>query len=432
MEKKPVIYWFRNDLRLIDNPAFVEAAKKELPLIPVYVVDPRQFRLTESGFQKTGPFRTKFLLESICDLRDSFEKLDSKLLILLGMPEVILPKLAALLNVSDVYFSKEVTEEETKVENIVEHQLFSIGVKVHSIWQSTLYHIEDLPFPIHHLPNIFTQYRKEVEKESTFRPPMSQNNFISYKENLKSIEFNEGIDFLEKLVISGKSSNFGGGESAGLERIKEYVWETQGIKTYKETRNELLGLNFSSKFSPWLALGCISPRTIYAEVKKYENEKIKNDSTYWLVFELMWRDYFRFVAKKCGNRIFKSQGLKSEAKPFVQDHKLFNKWKNGKTGVEFIDANMVELKETGYMSNRGRQNVASYLINDLKLDWRLGAAYFESTLVDYDVCSNWGNWLYIAGVGNDPRENRYFNIETQSQKYDPEGKFVKYWLDKSK
>jgi deoxyribodipyrimidine photo-lyase len=106
----------------------------------------------------------------------------------------------------------------------------------------------------------------------------------------------------------------------------------------------------------------------------------------------------------------------------------FEKWKNGNTGIDFVDANMIELKLTGFMSNRGRQNVASYLCHNLKLDWRYGAAYFEEQLIDYDVCSNWGNWMYVAGVGNDPRENRVFNMEKQAAMYDHDQSYRNLWL----
>jgi deoxyribodipyrimidine photo-lyase len=111
-----------------------------------------------------------------------------------------------------------------------------------------------------------------------------------------------------------------------------------------------------------------------------------------------------------------------------KDKNLFFKWTDGLTGIPFIDANMRELNLTGFMSNRGRQNVASFLVNDLGIDWRWGAAYFESMLIDYDVCSNWGNWMYIAGVGNDPRENRYFNILRQANNYDPKGDYIRQWI----
>ncbi len=210
--------------------------------------------------------------------------------------------------------------------------------------------------------------------------------------------------------------------------MEEYFWQKDLLEVYKETRNEMLGLDYSSKFSLWLANGCISPRYIYEQVKKYEAERTQNDSTYWLIFELFWRDYFRFVALKYGNKIFFEKGIQGKTVVWKQHKSIFEKWRLGETGVPLIDANMKELLETGFMSNRGRQNVASFLVKDLQIDWRWGAAWFESQLIDYDVCSNWGNWLYVAGIGNDPRENRYCNIIKQAHNYDPKGEYVKFWL----
>jgi deoxyribodipyrimidine photo-lyase len=200
------------------------------------------------------------------------------------------------------------------------------------------------------------------------------------------------------------------------------------LKNYKETRNGLIGTEFSSRFSAWLALGCISPRTIYYEVKRYEKERKKNDSTYWLVFELIWRDYFRFISKKHGEKVFQVAGIKNQMDSWRRDRAEFQRWSEGMTGVPFVDANMRELNQTGFMSNRGRQNVASFLVNDLGIDWTWGASYFESQLIDYDVCSNWGNWMYVGGVGNDPRENRYFNILRQGKNYDKNGNYVRTWI----
>jgi deoxyribodipyrimidine photo-lyase len=219
-----------------------------------------------------------------------------------------------------------------------------------------------------------------------------------------------------------------GGETAAMERLEEYFWTKDLLKTYKETRNGLIGVDYSSKFSAWLALGCISPRGILEEVKRYEKERKKNDSTYWLIFELIWRDYFKFISRKHGSRIFKIGGLKNQIDLWKRDVANFELWKSGQTGIPFVDANMRELKSTGFMSNRGRQIVASFLVNDLESDWTWGASYFESVLVDYDVCSNWANWMYVAGVGNDPRENRYFNILRQAKNYDKYGDYVRIWI----
>lgn len=175
-------------------------------------------------------------------------------------------------------------------------------------------------------------------------------------------------------------------------------------------------------------IGCISPRLIYEEVKRYEKERKKNDSTYWLIFELIWRDYFRFIAKKHGDKIFNIRGIKNQEDSWSRDKSQFEAWTEGMTGVPFVDANMRELNATGFMSNRGRQIVASFLVNDLGIDWTWGASYFESQLIDYDVCSNWGNWMYVGGVGNDPRENRYFNVLRQAKNYDRNGDYIRLMI----
>jgi deoxyribodipyrimidine photo-lyase len=114
--------------------------------------------------------------------------------------------------------------------------------------------------------------------------------------------------------------------------------------------------------------------------------------------------------------------------PWKQDWKRFEIWQTGNTGFPLVDANMRELADTGFMSNRGRQNVASFLTKNLGIDWRMGAEWFESRLIDYDPCSNWGNWNYTAGIGNDARGFRFFNINKQAQDYDPLGEYVKHWL----
>ena len=221
---------------------------------------------------------------------------------------------------------------------------------------------------------------------------------------------------------------FKGGETTGLARLDSYIWSQNCLKDYKQTRNGMLGADYSSKFSPWLALGCLSPRLIYEQVKEYEAQRVKNKSTYWLVFELLWRDFFRFICAQQGNRIFRQSGLRRIRIPWQEDWSRFRLWQSGLTGFPLVDANMRELAATGFMSNRGRQNVASFLTKNLGINWQMGAEWFESVLIDYDVCSNWGNWNYTVGVGNNARGFRYFNIAKQSRDYDPQGEYIRHWL----
>lgn len=432
MKYNRVLVWFRNDLRVSDNETLSKAVQQGREVLPVYVLDSRQFDTIQIGLSKTGSFRAQFLLESLEDLQKTFRELGGDLIILRGNPEQELLKLAEKAKVDAIFFSKEVTSEERKVEAALEKGAFSLGIPTESFWQSTLYHKDDLPFPVNQTPEVFTHFRKEVEKLSKVRPTFPKPSQINYP---KDVDISStGIPSLKELGLekpepeSKSWMKVKGGERSAFGRLQSYFWEKDLLKSYKETRNGLIGMDYSSKFSPWLALGCISPRSIFEEVKKYERQRKKNNSTYWLIFELIWRDYFRFIAQKHGDKIFHVGGIKNQVDSWRRDKSQFEAWVEGKTGVPFIDANMRELKATGFMSNRGRQLVASFLVNDLGIDWTWGASYFESQLIDYDVCSNWGNWMYVGGVGNDPRENRYFNILRQAKNYDPNGDYVRIWV----
>ncbi|MBI1225442.1 MAG: DASH family cryptochrome [Bacteroidetes bacterium] len=435
MSAKIGIVWFRQDLRLHDNEALTEAIQHCDKIIPVYVFDERVFlgKTRQFGFEKTGKFRAKFILESVEDLRQSLRKLGSDLVVRIGKPEAIIFELAQQYKTSWVFCNRERTQEELEVQDALEENLWTIGQEMHYSRGKLLYYTSDLPFPITQTPEVFTQFRKEVERAVQIREPFPTPT------TLPVFDFDLDIGTMPSLEELGHEPfeqdaraaiQFKGGETAGLQRLKDYFWGTEAAKTYFDTRNEMLGSDYSTKFSAWLAQGCLSPKQVYHELKVFEQEKGETKGTYWIFFELLWRDFFRLMAKKHGNKLFLKGGLRDlPNRRLVDDFQLFETWKEGRTDVPFVDANMLELKQTGFMSNRGRQNVASYLVNDLKVNWQLGAEYFESILIDYDTASNWGNWNYIAGVGNDPREDRYFNIENQARQYDPQGEYVRHWME---
>lgn len=429
---KTKIVWFRNDLRVHDNATLTTAINNSDEVIPLYVFDVRQFQTTHFGFKKTGVVRTQFLIECVQNLQHNLQQLGGNLIVRVGIPEFIIPELCKRYNVTSVYFSKEVTPEEVRVENAVEKELIKLGVNWKEEWTSTLLTKDDLPFSIPKMPDVFTTFRTKVEHNCTYKDVEQTPTKINIPNNINI----EELPTVERLlhtqnytVDKRRAIAFKGGETEALQRLNEYVWERNCLKNYFETRNELIGADYSSKFSAWLAFGCISPRLIYKEAKRYEAERIKNKSTYWLIFELLWRDFFRFSAQKNYTKLFTENGFNDADKAKNEtDFISLEKWINGATGIDFVDANMNELRLTGFMSNRGRQITASYLVNDLKVNWLMGAEYFESQLIDYDVCSNYGNWAYIAGVGNDPRPDRYFNIDKQANTYDPQKTYRQLWL----
>ncbi|XP_027942336.1 cryptochrome DASH, chloroplastic/mitochondrial [Vigna unguiculata] len=443
--KGTAIVWFRNDLRVLDNEALYKAWLSSETVLPVYCVDPRLFATTyHFGFPKTGALRAQFLLECLVDLRKNLMKKGLNLLVQQGKPEEILPSLAKAFQAHTVYAQKETCSEEVNVERLVMEGLKQVGtsseessgvtvskniLKLQLVWGTTMYHLDDLPFDATSLPDMYTQFRKIIEAKCTIRsciklpPSLGPPPLIEDWGCLPSLE---QLGLGSQNVIKGMK--FVGGETAGLSRVYEYFWKKDFLKVYKETRNGMLGPDYSTKFSPWLASGSLSPRFIYEEVKRYENERLANSSTYWVLFELIWRDYFRFLSVKYGNSLFHLGGPRKVHRNWSQDKNLFESWRDGCTGYPLVDANMKELSTTGFMSNRGRQIVCSFLVRDMGIDWRMGAEWFETCLLDYDPCSNYGNWTYGSGVGNDPREDRYFSIPKQAQTYDPEGEYVAYWL----
>ncbi len=437
--QKTNLILFRNDLRVHDHEALREASKSER-LIPLYVFDPQKYTITDFGFPRVGPHRIRFLLETVENLRKNLQLRNSDLVIRVGRTEAVIRELVRDFGVNEVFLNSEVTSEEVREEHALVSALEPMNVRLQTYWGSTLYHRDDLPVEPHEVPDVFSGFRKRLEKKGRIREPVHMADKlplcpVTETGNLPRTEALRAMPdhFLwdeTRYESSGTAVlDFRGGEDAALQRVQEYIWDADLLKRYKETRNGLLGADYSSKFSPWLATGALSPRHIHSQVRAYEEERVKNKSTYWLIFELIWRDFFKFIFSRHGNALFKRDGIRETPHPvdWQRNEGLIETWQKGLTGIPFVDANMRELFQTGYMSNRGRQNAASFFSWNLRQEWRIGAAWFETLLLDYDPCSNWGNWAYNSGVGNDPRQ-RYFNILTQAERYDANGDFVRNWI----
>jgi len=429
-QKHTNLVWFRNDLRTVDNTVLTEACKNGNRIIGIYCFDPKYFVVNKHGFKITDKYRAKFLIETVIDLKQQLAKLNIDLLVHYNLPKAVIPEVCETYNVNNIYLQNDWTKDELATENAVKANLKTINF--HKYYNQFLFHPEDINFEIEKLPQVFTVFRKKLEKYISIREKdtiekCSEDDRIENTTKIPTLT-DLGFDHFETHPHS--AFPFKGGETEALKRLNDYFFETKKLGFYKKTRNGLVGTDYSSKFSSWLANGSISAKTIYWKVKQFEKEHYKNQSTYWLIFELIWRDYFKYVSMKHGSQIFKLDGILRKEYNWSTDKTQINKWINGETPSDFVNANMTELKETGWMSNRGRQNVASYFSKELQLDWRIGAAYFESMLIDYDVHSNYGNWMYVAGVGNDPRD-RKFNVQLQAERYDTNGKFRKLWLQTS-
>ena len=427
-QKSTGLIWFKNNLRISDNITIDLACKKHDQIIAIYIFDKNVFDETIFGFKKMGVHRAQFLIETVQQLKENLAQKNISLLTFVGVPEQILPKICNEYNITEIFAQKEWTSEEVNTYEKVEQKIQN-DCKISYSYDQFLYHPEDINIEFKNIPSVFSNFRRKVEKyisirkESTFEKRHEENLI----ETTTTIPDVKALGYPSLIQDRRTSFPFTGGENEALKRIDYYFFESKKISFYKETRNGLLGANYSSKLSPWLANGSISAKTIYWKLKEYELKHGGNESTYWLVFELIWRDYFKYISIKHGNELFKIGGILQKKYEWSSNELEIQNWIHGRTNEPFVNANMIELKETGFMSNRGRQNVASYFSKELLLDWRIGAAYFESMLVDFDVHSNYGNWLYLSGVGNDPRD-RKFNIKVQAERYDSKQEYQNHWL----
>ena len=375
-----------------------------------------------------GPTEPAFLVESLEDLKQGLRNASSDLLIIPSEdPVKTLLEIANQTNSCAIYGPKEFAFNELRQESELVSKAKQERLEVKFYTERTLYLQSDLPFGLDDLPEVFSRFRGKVEKRSRVQPSIEEPEITSFDPLDFNLEGSE-IPVLSDSKDSRSAVPFKGGTTAAWKEVDYYLWESEAVLEYKLTRNGMVGRKYSSKLSAFLSLGCLSARQIYDELKRFEEEVESNESTYWLFFELLWREYFQWIALKHGKDLFTAHGLQPE-KPLKQgfNARAFEKWTSGNTGDRFVDANMKELVATGFMSNRGRQNVASYLVHDMGIDWRAGAAFFEKHLIDYDPSSNYGNWLYNAGRGNDPRPFRKFNTKMQAERYDSKGEFVETW-----
>lgn len=506
MGQKVLVYLLRRDLRVADNPIFHEISKlsqqSQRPfthILPVYIFPAQQIEVSgfindsnkqspypearsETGkFWRCGPHRAKFIAESVWDVKSDLQSKGSDLAIRVGLVGDVLNDLIAGFKngkaeteVVGVWMTEEEGVEEKREERAAQRAAEKSGIDFR-LWTDEKYFIDDRDVPFDNprkYPDVFTSYRKSVEPLrdaprkvlSTPKSLPALPDFVPAQKEPFSIP--ESYDDLEQALLRPlkekpmlkdmgsmpkgvkSAAPFEGGSKAGQARIQHLI-ASGSMTKYKDTRNGLLGLDFSTKLSAWLALGCITARQVHFQLLDFEdgrNDQYKgtqgygkgeNKGTAAVRFELLWRDYMRLCTKKFGPRLFRIEGFRDDdSYPWkypeqdAEAQKALERFLKGTTGTGLIDASQRELWHTGYTSNRARQNVASYLAKHLGINWKLGAEWYESLLMDYDLSSNWGNWQYVAGVGNDPRgEARVFNPVKQAFDYDSQGEYVKAWVE---
>ncbi|WP_417286087.1 DASH family cryptochrome [Cobetia marina] len=442
------LVWLDDDLRLDDNPLW-QAALEEHPahLLVVYILPETTFQPIgivspdAARLQPLSVARQRFLLESLESLQAGLQALGSDLLILQGDAAHLIPELARQHACRGV-----IARHATGLVERRQQQAVAASCRLRQVNSGLLLDEDDLPFTLSELPETFSAFRRKLEKaypdiQAMPAPVAAPCALPSWPAQApRGVQGNaRRLNAARDWQSDPRGDHaFLGGEPAALQRLEHYL-SPEHAGQYKTTRNRLSGADFSTRFSAWLALGCLSPRRILDRLHTFqktlpelcETPQAAFKDSDWIRVELLWREYFHWDTRQLGRQVFLAgrpgtDSLRHEACAAIPD--ALARWQAGMTGVPWVDAGMRELAATGWLSNRMRQNVASYLIKDLGVDWRLGAAWFEHQLLDHDVASNWGNWRYLAGVGRDPRADRHFNMMKQARQHDPLGHHVTRWI----
>ncbi|WP_246225569.1 DASH family cryptochrome [Vibrio agarilyticus] len=445
--KQRGLYWFTHDLRLDDNPLLLECARRVQEMTCLYIH--REPELEERHFfvyGSKGLARRQFEQQTLFELEQQLGQYDQVLHVLEGDSTTILVRWLQALAIDVVFVSRQVGWYEKQTIAKVKEALPSLQWVMTDTY--TVFAEPELPFQLTHLPASFSRFQRAVDQLDIpldIKPldrlpkPISQFSYdmqfgdFSCSSPEPLTNGNDSMEVvqtesvaLENVAHSKQPNWFSGGAQAGLMHLHHY-FSTSAPLTYKLTRNALEGDNVSTHFSPWLANGSLSVKRVLSELLRFESERGENESTYWIGYELLWREYFQWYARKFGSALYRFRGI-GERQPLTSFYPMrFKMWVEGTTPYPLVNACMNELAATGFLSNRGRQIVASCLVNELAVDWRYGASYFQSVLVDHDVASNWGNWQYIAGVGADPRGGRHFDIAKQTERYDPQQSYINKW-----
>ncbi len=424
---KTVIHWFRRDLRVSDNIALCEAAKRAETVIPVFIF--------EDAF-RTGPdvgaARLAFLLQSVESLRKNLAELGHTLVIRRGKSEEILPALAKEVGAQAVFANKRYEPYTQRRDERITQSLLKIGVgyelfKDAVVWEETeVLNLSGKPY------TVFTPYSKAWKAKAIPAPraklrsqkPEARSQNLS-SDNLPATPDEVGYPLTQKIPA--------GGERAALELLRKFM--AGPVYSYTTNRN-FPALDGGSNLSPHLRAGTIGIRTIIADLNKARAKAVGADalkSCETFLNELIWREFYAQVLHNFPHVTKGAFRPEYDKLKWSDNEAHFTAWCEGKTGYPIVDAAMRCLNATGTMHNRLRMIVAMFLTKDLLINWQQGERYFMKQLVDGDMASNNGGWQWSAGTGTDAAPYfRIFNPVSQAEKFDVGGKFVRSWIPELK
>jgi|WetSurMetagenome_2_1015567.scaffolds.fasta_scaffold32282_3 deoxyribodipyrimidine photo-lyase len=402
-QKAISIFWFRRDLRLHDNHGFYEALKQSEAVLPIFIFDKNILE----GIKSKADKRVAFIHSTLMNMQDHVKTAGSSLLILHDSPQNAFEKLLSQFDIKAVFTNQDYEPYAIQRDKEVAALLSKHNIPFHAFKDQVIFEKEEITKSDGKPYTIYTPYSKvwkekyHADKKVRYPSEKHLDKLWPTKPypvpTLTPLGFNE-IQF----------------ETPSIKPDKEV------IQHYAETRN-LPAVNGTSRMSIHLRFGTVSIRELVAVASKW-NET-------WLN-ELIWREFFMMILFHFPQVVTQSFKSKYDRVPWRNNEKEFNLWRKGETGYPLVDAGMRELNETGFMHNRVRMVVASFLTKHLLIDWRWGEAYFAEKLIDYELSSNNGNWQWCAGCGCDAAPYfRIFNPTEQQKKFDPDFVYIKKWIN---
>ena len=419
MKKGTAIHWFRQDLRLEDNPALSEASK-HYKLLPIYIFD--DFHPEENIMGSASKW---WLHQSLNSLKSS---LKGKLSFYRGNPIKILEQLMDSFEITSIYWNRcyepwSINRDAKIKKTLKEQSIYTESHNASLLWEPwTIKKHDNTPY------KVFTPfYRKGCLGSSPPRQPIpkpTQNQMIN---DVKSSISLDQLTLMPSVRWDRSiQSHWEVGEEGAKKRFQTFI--DKGLGNYREGRNRP-DKPFVSRLSPHIHFGEISPNQLWYSIRSLGN----NSNTDHFCSELGWREFSYSQLYHYPDLPDKNLQSKFDSFPWAKDRNLLQAWQKGKTGVPMVDAGMRELWQTGFMHNRVRMITGSYLVKNLRLDWRHGESWFWDTLLDADLASNSASWQWVAGCGADAAPYfRIFNPVTQGQKFDPSGTYVRKYIPEIK
>lgn len=423
MQDSAVLLWFRQDLRLADNPAIQAALKLKQPVIPLYIDSSD----SSSPYGRLGAASRWWLHHSLEKLDDELQKRGSRLVIRQGDPRQILPELIAENKVDHVCWNRCYEPQAVARDTALKKHLTDLNVLVSSHNGSLLAEPWEIQTKTGSPYQVFTPFSRAVKAHPIPAPGSTPRAIPASPEFPSSLSLEE-LRFLPRIPWDKEFyDSWQPGEAGARQELKRFL--KQSVRDYK-TKRDLPALPGTSRLSPHLHFGEISPRQIWHEVcSSVAEDPAQPEFGEPYLRQLIWRDFAHHLLYHFPQTVTKPLRADFEHFPWHEDSQALHAWQRGRTGFPIVDAGMRELWRTGWMHNRVRMIVASFLVKDLLIPWQAGADWFWDTLVDADLANNTLGWQWVAGCGADAAPYfRIFNPITQGKKFDPEGAYIRRWV----